>query len=139
MKRYEAIGVLETQYFTFALELVDKVCKASNVDFLTSENYLGGRLVTIIVGGSISDVNEAVETARQICEKKESTPLKKALTITNPHEEILKFILPSSSPSSGGTDSALEETGIKKEWKVEVSQKVEPKRTRKRKPKSEEE
>lgn len=94
MKMYEAVGVIEAQYFATAMELLDNMCKASNVEFLTSEKYLGGRLVTQIIGGSISDVTTAVQVAKQICESKPKNPLKMALIITNPHAEILKYILP---------------------------------------------
>lgn len=94
MKKFEALGVVETQYFTIAMELLDGMCKSSDVEFLTNENYLGGRLVTLIVGGSISDVTVAVDAAKQIAEGKENNPLKMALVITNPHAEILKYIIP---------------------------------------------
>ncbi|WP_077210981.1 BMC domain-containing protein [Bacillus dakarensis] len=95
MKKFEALGVVETQYFTIAMELLDGMCKSSDVEFLTNENYLGGRLVTLIVGGSISDVSVAVNAAKQIAEGKENSPLKMALVITNPHAEIMKYIIPS--------------------------------------------
>lgn len=75
MKKYEAIGVVETQYFTYAMELLDKMCKTSNVEFLTSEKELGGRLVSVIVGGKVSDVTAAVQTAKEVCEKREK-PIK---------------------------------------------------------------
>lgn len=94
MNRYEAIGVIETQYFTIASEILDAVCKGANVEFLTSENYLGGRLVSLIIGGSVSDIKAAIEIAEQVCEGKPDNPLKMALAIMNPHEEIMKFIVP---------------------------------------------
>jgi microcompartment protein CcmL/EutN len=95
MKKYEALGVVETQYFTIAMELLDQMLKSADVEFLASEKYLGGRLVTLIVGGSISDVTMAVEAAKMKAEGKEHTPLKMALVITNPHPEIMKYIVPS--------------------------------------------
>lgn len=95
MNKYEALGVVETQYFAVATELLDSICKAANVEFLTSENYLGGRLVTMIFGGSISDITVAMETAKLRASEMISNPLKMAIVITNPHEEILKYIIPS--------------------------------------------
>lgn len=92
MKQYEAIGVVEAKYYTTALQLVDAMCKASSVEFLGSENMLGGRLVTTIVGGSIGSVEAAVEAAREVCSGREDL-LKNAVVITRPHEEIMKFIL----------------------------------------------
>ena len=66
MHRYEAIGVIEVQYFTIASEILDAVCKGANVEFLTSENYLGGRLVSLMIGGSVSDIKAAIEREKQI-------------------------------------------------------------------------
>ncbi|RXJ04173.1 BMC domain-containing protein [Anaerobacillus alkaliphilus] len=94
MERIESIGVIETQYYPVAVEILDQICKGTNVQLLTSENYLGGMLVSLIVGGSVSDVNEAVAIAKQVCQDKENNPLKKAIAISNPHPEILKYILP---------------------------------------------
>ncbi|MFT5872043.1 MAG: ethanolamine utilization protein EutM [Clostridium sp.] len=91
MKQYEAIGIIEAKYFTTALQLVDTMCKASEVEFLGSENSLGGRLVTTIVGGSVSNVCVAVEAARRVCAGQEEI-LKNAVVITKPHAEIMKFI-----------------------------------------------
>ena len=99
MNRYEAIGVIETQYFTIASEILDAVCKGANVEFLTSENYLGGRLVSLIIGGSVSDIKAAIEISQQVCEGKPGNPLKMALAIMNPHEEIMKFIVPAQTAS----------------------------------------
>jgi microcompartment protein CcmL/EutN len=92
MKRYEAIGVVEAKYYTTALQVVDAMCKASEVEYLGSEKVLGGRLVTTIVGGSISSVKAAIEAARQVCEGREEL-LKNAVVITRPHEEIMRFIV----------------------------------------------
>lgn len=93
MRRFEAIGVIELQYYTVAVEVLDHVCKATAVEFLTSENYLGGKLVTLIVGGSVSDVTEAIQVARMVCQNKQDNPLKMAIAITNPHLEIMKYIV----------------------------------------------
>lgn len=94
MKSYEAIGVVEAQHFTTALELVDEMCKTSHVQLLGAEKYLGGRLVSLIVAGSIANVTAAVEAAREVCARKPSNPLKMSLVIPKPHVEIMKFIVP---------------------------------------------
>lgn len=98
MRKYEAIGVVEAQYFPVAMEILDSMCKAANVEYVTSEKYLGGRLVTLIVGGGVSDVTTAVETAKQVCEGKQHNPLKMALVISNPHAEILNYLVPKAQP-----------------------------------------
>lgn len=92
MIKYEAIGVVEAKHFTTALEILDAMCKASDVTFLSSEKKLGGRLVTTIVGGSISNVNAAIEAAKLVCQGREEL-IKGALVISRPHEEIMKFIV----------------------------------------------
>ncbi|QGU94378.1 BMC domain-containing protein [Clostridium bovifaecis] len=92
MIKYEAIGIVEAKHFTTALEILDAMCKASDVTFLSSEKKLGGRLVTTIVGGSISNVNAAIEAARLVCQGREEL-IKGALVISRPHEEIMKFIV----------------------------------------------
>lgn len=128
MIKYEAIGVVETQYFTVAMELLDSICKAADVEFLTSENYLGGRLVTMIFGGSISDITVAIEAAKQAANQKASNPLKMAIVITNPHSEIMKFIIPAS------LEPALDEPSrLKNEPVIEENKATKAKKTTKRK------
>ncbi|MDQ0156866.1 BMC domain-containing protein [Robertmurraya andreesenii] len=120
MKKYEALGVVETQYFTIAMELLDQMCKSSDVEFLASENYLGGRLVTLIIGGSVSDVTVAVDVAKQVAETKANQPLKMALVINNPHAEIMKYII-SSQPQSEVEEGKL--NSIEMETKEESKSK----------------
>ncbi len=95
MKQYEAIGVIETKYFAVAMEMLDQVSKTAGVEFLSSHNQLGGKLVSLVIGGSISDVSLAVDTAKQVNQTKQDQPLKNAVVITNPHPEILKYAIPS--------------------------------------------
>lgn len=120
MKKYEALGVVETQYFTIAMELLDQMCKSADVEFLASENYLGGRLVTLIIGGSVSDVTVAVDVAKQVAETKANQPLKMALVINNPHAEIMKYII-SSQPQSEVEEGKL--NSIEMETKEESKSK----------------
>jgi ethanolamine utilization protein EutM len=108
MIKYEAIGVIETQYFAIASEILDNICKGANVEFLTAEKYLGGRLVSLIIGGSVSDVKAAIDISRQVCEDKPGSPLKMALAITNPHEEIMRYIVPNSVPDAVAAETDKE-------------------------------
>lgn len=123
MKSIKAIGVIETQYFTFALELLDEMVKTSNVQFLSSEKYLGGRLVTVIVGGHISDVEVAIQAAKEKANAR-NLPLKMAITITNPHEEILKFIVPDNPEKMEQEDDLNEEPVQNKNKKKRASKTV---------------
>ncbi|WP_199925527.1 BMC domain-containing protein [Paenibacillus bouchesdurhonensis] len=114
MKSYEAIGVVEAQHFTTALELVDEMCKTSHVQLLGAEKYLGGRLISVIVAGSIANVTAAIEAAREVCAKKPSNPLKMSLVIPKPHGEIMKFIIPVQEEGEAAkitaSESLLQET-----------------------------
>jgi len=93
----EAIGVVETLFYTTAVELVDVMCKTAGVEVLCVEKELGGRLVTVIIGGSVSDVTAAVEAAREQCRDKPGDPLRMSVVIPRPHEEIMKFIEPAEN------------------------------------------
>ena len=59
-------GLIEVSGVTAAIESLDAMCKASNVKLLTWERKLGGRLVTLIVEGEVSDCRAAVEAAINI-------------------------------------------------------------------------
>lgn len=110
MREYEAIGIVEAKHFTTALQVVDAMCKASNVTLLSSEKKLGGRLVTTIVGGSIGNVKAAVEAAKLVCQGREEL-LKMALVITRPHQEIMKFIIDKEEPNKAiETNEAADKT-----------------------------
>lgn len=54
-----AYGFFEIQSTTAAISALDIMCKTANVEFITWEKKLGGRLVTVIIRGSVSDVNQA--------------------------------------------------------------------------------
>ncbi|WP_055665159.1 BMC domain-containing protein [Desnuesiella massiliensis] len=87
----DAIGTVEIKSFVHAVEALDTMLKTSNVTYLNSEKVLGGKLVTLIVGGRVSDVNQAIEAVKN--NSRISSSLKAAILITNPHKEILKFII----------------------------------------------
>ncbi|WP_167553311.1 BMC domain-containing protein [Evansella clarkii] len=92
MADYEAVGLVEVKYFTIASQLLDAMCKGSNVDFLSSENYLGGRLVTLVIGGSISEVQGALEIAKHVNPEITADYLKGAVLISNPAPEIMNYL-----------------------------------------------
>ncbi|MGB5824265.1 MAG: BMC domain-containing protein [Proteocatella sp.] len=88
----KTLGFMEIQSVTAAIQALDTMCKTSDVELVTWERKLGGRLVTIIIQGSLSAVTEAVETAAA----KAIKPCVHAV-ISNPHEEIVKMIRSSAS------------------------------------------
>lgn len=89
---FSAIGVVEINFFTNALIALDEMLKASDVHLVSCEKKLGGRMVTIIVGGDTSSVNAAIEavyaTGGRIGEKN----IKVAVAISNPHPEIKRLL-----------------------------------------------
>ena len=91
-KNFSAIGVVEINLFTNALIALDEMLKASDVHLVSCEKKLGGRMVTIIVGGDTSSVNAAIEavyaTGGRIGEKN----IKVAVAISNPHPEIKRLL-----------------------------------------------
>ncbi|MCM8710023.1 BMC domain-containing protein [Clostridium sp. SYSU_GA19001] len=85
-----AVGFLEVSGLVAAIEGLDSMLKTADVEFLTYEKKLGGRLVTIIIKGSVSAVNEAIENA-----KVRAGRLGKVVAsavIPNPHEEVMRMI-----------------------------------------------
>lgn len=89
----KSYGFIEIPSTTAALDALDIMCKAADVEFVTWEKKLGGRLVTVIVQGSISAVTAAVEAASEQAIKK---PVATAI-IANPHEEIVRVVNQSAS------------------------------------------
>ena len=83
-----ALGFIEISGVVPAVNALDIMCKTSNVEFVTWERKLGGRLVTIIITGEVAAVTEAVEAAANNGIRK---PVCQAV-IANPHEEIFKIV-----------------------------------------------
>ena len=88
-----AYGFIEIQGVVPAMTALDIMCKTADVEFITWEKKLGGRLVTIIIRGSVSDVKQAIEVAAQNAIKKPAA----TVVIANPHEEIIKLVKKSAS------------------------------------------
>ncbi len=89
----KSYGLIEIPSTTAAIDVLDIMVKCADVEFVTWEKKLGGRLVTIVVQGTVSAVTHAVETAAKQAIKK---PVAKAV-IANPHEEIVRIINQSAS------------------------------------------
>lgn len=133
MIKYEAIGIVEAKHFTTALQILDTMCKASDVTFLASEKVLGGRLVTTIVGGSISNVKAAIEAAKFSVRDGEEL-IKGAMVISKPHEEIMKFIIKDSVENTKEiVVNEIQVSGAKEPVEAQVQEaKEEPKKRRRK-------
>ena len=87
-----ALGLVEVPSVTAAIDCLDIMCKTASVEFVTWERKLGGRLVTIIVTGSVDAVTNAVEATAQAVKK----PVARAV-IARPHEETQRLVELSAS------------------------------------------
>ncbi len=84
-------GLIEVTGVVAAIDSLDAMCKAAEVRLITWERKLGGRLVTIIVGGTVSDVTAAVEAAQGICKVNHHNMATHGI-IAAPSKEIMKII-----------------------------------------------
>ncbi|HIT89038.1 MAG TPA: BMC domain-containing protein [Candidatus Merdenecus merdavium] len=84
----KSYGFFEVPSTTAAIDALDIMCKTANVEFVTWEKKLGGRLVTIIIQGSVSDVTQAMERAAVSCIKE---PVAQVV-IAHPHEEVVRMV-----------------------------------------------
>ena len=86
----KSLGFIETSGVTAAIEALDTMCKTAEVEFVTWERKMGGRLVTIIVQGSVSSVTQAVESAEDYLKTKGIMCV--SAVISRPHEETTRMV-----------------------------------------------
>ena len=86
----EAIALLEVQANVAAIAGLDAMVKAANVRLIHVERRLGGRLVTVVVEGTVSDVTAALEAGRAAAA--EVGNVKVCEVIARPHPEVMKFL-----------------------------------------------
>ena len=84
----QAYGFFEIPSVTAAVAALDIMCKTADVEMVTWEKKLGGRLVTIIIRGDVSAVTQAIETAAANGIKQPVAHV----VIASPHEEIIKLV-----------------------------------------------
>ena len=105
-----SLGLVEVSSLGNAIIMLDEMLKVADVEFVATERKLGGRLVTIVVRGSISSVTASVETGKRFAEKLGC--LKSAEVIARPHPEILKFVnLDEKNKPEAKAESAETHTG----------------------------
>ncbi len=86
----KAIALLEVQAMTAAIEGLDAMVKAADVRLIHVEKRLGGRLVTVVVDGSVSAVTAAAEAGREAAARVGNVKL--CEVIARPHPEITKLL-----------------------------------------------
>ena len=85
----EAIGLLEVQGLVASIHGLDIMLKTADVRLIHTEKRLGGRLVTIVIAGSVSAVQSSVEAGIEAA--KELGTVYGYEVIPNPHAEVTKF------------------------------------------------
>ena len=86
----EAIALLEVQALVAAIAGLDAMVKAANVKLIHVEKRLGGRLVTVVVEGSVSDVKAALEAGKVAAAAVGNVKL--AEVIARPHPDVMSFL-----------------------------------------------
>ena len=86
----EAIALLEVQANVAAIAGLDAMVKTANVRLIHVDRRLGGRLVTVVVEGTVSDVTAALEAGRAAAA--EVGNVKVCEVIARPHPEVMKFL-----------------------------------------------
>ena len=82
-----AIALLEVQAMVTAIVGLDAMVKAADVKLIHVEKRLGGRLVTVVVEGSVSAVQAAAEAG-----KTAAGSVKLCEVIARPHPDIMRFL-----------------------------------------------
>ena len=86
----KAVALLEVQANVAAIVGLDAMVKAADVRLIHVERKLGGRLVTVVVDGTVSACEAAAEAGKQAAAQVGTVKL--CEVIASPHDEILKFL-----------------------------------------------
>ena len=86
----KAIALLEVQAMVTAIVGLDAMVKAADVKLIHVEKRLGGRLVTVVVEGSISAVQAAADAGKAAAA--EVGNVKLCEVMARPHPEVMKFL-----------------------------------------------
>ena len=87
----QSYGLIEVSGVVAAVDSLDAMTKAADVTFVTWERKLGGRLITVIVEGDVSDCKAAVEACSNICRENHHI-LAASGVIAAPAEETRKIV-----------------------------------------------
>lgn len=83
----QALGMIETRGSVAAIEALDAMLKAADVD-LVEKTLIGGGLVTVTVTGDIAAVRAAVDAGAAAAERFGEGHLITSHVIARPHEEV---------------------------------------------------
>ena len=86
----KAIALLEVQAMVTAIVGLDAMVKTADVKLIHVEKRLGGRLVTVVVEGTVSAVTAALEAGVEAAKEVGSVMCNEV--IARPHPDIVNFI-----------------------------------------------
>ena len=86
----KAIALLEVQAMVTAIVGLDAMVKAADVKLIHVEKRLGGRLVTLVVEGSVSAVQAAADAGKAAAAQVGAVKL--CEVIARPHPGVMKFL-----------------------------------------------
>ena len=86
----KAIALLEVQALVASIAGLDAMCKAADVRLIHVEKRLGGRLVTVVVEGTVSAVEAAAQAGAAAAA--EVGNVKLCEVIARPHPDIMRFL-----------------------------------------------
>ena len=89
MKRYEAIGLIETFGIVFVLEAADAMCKAADVELIGFENVASG-YISVLVSGDVAACKTAVDAGVKAVNNM-GAEVYSSVVIARPHEDLEKI------------------------------------------------
>ena len=90
MKKFEALGLIETFGIVYILEAADAMCKAADVDLVGFENVASG-YISVLVRGDVGACKTAVETGVKAVQTMGSE-VYSSVVIARPHQDLEKII-----------------------------------------------
>lgn len=90
MKRFEAVGLIETFGLVFILEAADAMCKAADVALIGYENVASG-YISVLVQGDVGACKTAVEAGVKAVNDMNAEVYSSAV-IARPHSDLEKII-----------------------------------------------
>ena len=86
----KAIALLEVQAMVTAIVGLDAMVKAADVQLIHVEKRLGGRLVTVVVEGTVSAVEAAAEAGKAAAAQ--VGPVKLCEVSAGSHAQVMRFL-----------------------------------------------
>ena len=90
MKRYQALGLIETFGIVYILEAADAMCKAADVELIGFENVASG-YISVLVQGDVGACQTAVSAGVKAVEQMGSQ-VYSSVVIASPHPDLEKII-----------------------------------------------